>query len=356
MPTLPILGPGLLVLQLLHVALPSGPLERLPPARVVVDSAQRSIVIELPPTDLPAAGSDGAMTVRLLPVYVAEIPTSGSVFHAQIDLVDGAGHELPQVLVHHFNLADPSRRELFLPIALHIMAASKETPSLSVPRFVFGLPLRSGQRLIASAMLANSTALAYQRVRVRLTLRYEPDDQLWPAFPAYPWVMDALFPLGHPPNGSKAFDLPPGRSDRSFESSPAVAGTIVGLGGHLHDYGVSLRLTDVTTGEVLWDAELVKDAAGHVLSIPVTRLYNWHRLGVHIVPAHRYRVTAVYQNPTGRPIADGGMGAVGGLFVPDHGTRWPGVDPSDTLYQRDLLQTLRADAASGAMMLMPHMH
>ncbi len=187
-------------------------------------------------------------------------------------------------------------------------------------------------------------------------MRYEPDDQVWPAFPAYPWVMDVLFPLGHPPNGSKAFDLPPGRSERSFESSPALAGTIVGLGGHLHDYGVSLRLTDATTGEVLWDAALVKDAAGHVLSIPVTRLYNWHRLGVHIVPAHRYRVTAVYQNPTGRPIPDGGMGAVGGLFVPDRGTRWPAVDPSDTVYQRDLRATLRADMVSGGMIVMPHMH
>ena len=40
------------------------------------------------------------------------------------------------------------------------------------------------------------------------------------------------------------------------------------------------------------------------------RFYSWRRLGVHVVPAHRYRLTAVYENRTGRSIRDGGMGAV----------------------------------------------
>src|SRR2546422_6505746 len=41
-------------------------------------------------------------------------------------VVDLAGRRLPQAMLHHFNLSDPERRELFLPIGLHIMAASKE--------------------------------------------------------------------------------------------------------------------------------------------------------------------------------------------------------------------------------------
>jgi hypothetical protein len=200
-------------------------------------------------------------------------------------------------------------------------------------------------------MLGNTSATAYPSVRVQLTLHYDPPGGPWPLFRAYPWVMDVMFPLGHGPSGSKAFDLPPGRSARSYESSPTVAGTIVGLGGHIHDFGQSLELTDVTTGTVLWHARPVRDSAGHVLSLPVTLLYNWHRLGVHIVPTHRYRVTVVYDNPTGRLIRDGGMGAVGGLLVPDRGTRWPSVDAADSLYQRDLNATLRLtpDAAADAM-------
>jgi hypothetical protein len=236
------------------------------------------------------------------------------------------------------------------------MAAGRETPPLAVPRFLFGLPLRSGQRFLTSAMLVNPTFHAYPKVRVRLVLNFEPTDAPWPLFPGYPWVLDVLFPLGHPPDGSKAFDLPPGRSVHSYESSPAIPGTIVGVGGHLHNYGVNLELSDATTGEVIWQTAPVTDSAGHVVSVPTRMLCNWHRLGVHIVPGHHYRVTAVYDNPTGHVIPDGGMGLVAGLFVPDRGTHWPAVDISDTLYQQDLRATLQADEGGArAMMQMDRM-
>jgi hypothetical protein len=333
-----------------------GPLDRLPRARVVVDSQQHRIVIELPPTDLPARTPPHDMAVVLLPVYSAEMPISGAIFRAHIEVRDAAGNELPGELLHHFNLADPDHRELFLPIGLHMMAAGRETPRLAVPRLVFGLPLQRGQRFIASAMLVNPGAVAYRQIRVQLVLSYQPDNGPWPVFPAFPWVMDVLFPLGREPHGNKAFDLAPGRSTHSWESSPAIPGTIVGLGGHLHDYGIRIELADATTGTVLWHAAPIKDSAGHVVSIPTSLLANWHRLGVHILPAHRYRVTALYDNPTGHVLHNGGMGLVGGLFVPDRGTRWPGVDPTDTLYQRDLMQTLRVDhSGADAMLHMGHM-
>jgi hypothetical protein len=292
----------------------------------------------------------------LLPIYLAQMPTSVAVFRAAVELRDSAGRDLPRPLLHHFNLADPDHRDLFLPVALHIMAAGNETPPLAVPRFLFGLPLERGQRFLASAMLVNYGPIAYHHVLVRCVMHFEPAHALWPLFPGYPWVLDVLFPLGHPPHGSKSFDLVPGHSVHSFESHPAIAGTIVGLGGHLHKYGVRIELSDATTGKVLWHAAPVLDSTGRVISIPTTLLCSWHGLGVHIVPEHRYRVTAVYDNPTGRLIRDGGMGLVGGLFVPDRGTRWPVVDPSDTLYQRDLLATLQAgESGARAMMDMDHM-
>lgn len=332
-----------------------GPLDRLPPARVEVDSQRRQIIIELPPTDLPGRAPRQDMAMLVLPVYSAEIPTSGAIFRAHIEVLDATGHELPGELLHHFNLADPDHRELFLPLGLHVMAAGRETPPLAVPRLLFGMPLQRGQRFIASAMLVNPAAKAHRQVRVRLVLSYQPERGPWPLFPAFPWVMDVLFPLGHPPHGNKAFDLPPGRSTHSWESSPAIPGSIVGLGGHLHDYGVRIELADATTGEVIWHAAPVKDGAGHVVSIPTSLLANWHRLGAHIVPEHRYRISAVYDNPTGHVIRNGGMGLVGGLFVPDRGTHWPAVDPSDTLYQRDLMQTLRVDqSGADGMMHMDH--
>ena len=310
------------------------PLPELPHASVLVDSESSEIVLELPPTDVPAAGM-----VRL-PVFQAIIPVSGSICHFHMEVVDPAGRRLPQAMLHHFNLSDPDRRELFLPIGIHILAASKETPAATVPRLLFGLPLERGQRLIASGMLGNETAALQRGVRMRLVLGYVPASRPWPLFRAYPWVMDVQFPLGHRPGGSKAFDLPPGRTERHWESSPAVPGTILGMGGHLHDHGVSLEVKDVTTGEILWHVEPVKDARDQVTSIPLVLFYRWYRLGIHITPDHTYRLTAVYENPTGRVLRDGGMGAVAGLFVPDRGATWPAVDPADSIYRADLHDTL----------------
>src|SRR6266571_1781059 len=135
------------------------PLPELPYASMLVDSARSEIVLELPPTDVPAAGM-----VRL-PVFQAVIPVSAAICHFHMEVVDPAGRRLPQAMLHHFNLSDPERRELFLPIGLHIMAASKETPAATVPRLLFGLPLERGQRLIASGMLGNEPATLQQGVR-----------------------------------------------------------------------------------------------------------------------------------------------------------------------------------------------
>src|SRR3989442_7123953 len=144
---------------------PLPPLPELPQASMLVDSARSEIVLELPPTDIPAAGM-----VRL-PVFQAVMPVSGSISHFHMEVVDPSGRRLPQAMLHHFNLSDPERPELVLPIGLHIMAPSKETPAATVHRLLFGLPLERGQRLIASGMLGNETAALQRGVRVRLVDR-----------------------------------------------------------------------------------------------------------------------------------------------------------------------------------------
>ena len=330
---------------------PPPPPPSLPLATVRLDVGEQRLVIELPPVDLPAA-TPGHDTMVGLPLCHVLVPVSASLHSARVEVVDETGRVLPPDVLHHFNLSDPEHRELFLPIGLHLLAASKETPQIEVPRLLFGLPLERGQRLLAGAMVANASSVGYHGVRVRLLLRYVPAGRPWPLYRTYPWAIDVEYPLGRPPTGSKAFDLPPGRTVRFWEGSPAIAGTILGLGGHLHDYGMSLELADVSAGRVLWHGEPISDGP-RVLAFPLTRFYNWHRLGLHIVPTHRYRLTAVYENPTGRLIPDGGMGAVAGLFVPDRGAVWPAVDTSDVLYRTDQAAT-RVSGGADAMMMMEH--
>jgi len=141
---------------LLLVVLDTGHLgpgpDSLPRATVIVDSGAHQLVIQLPPVDVPAAGRGGEVMVGL-PLCQVLVPLDVTLHGSWVDIADGSGRLLPHEMLHHFNLSDPDRRELFLPIGLHLLAMSRETPAITVPRLLFGLPLARGQRLIAGAML-----------------------------------------------------------------------------------------------------------------------------------------------------------------------------------------------------------
>ena len=303
-------------------------------ARIYDDPRTGALVIELAPVDLPANTPHHAIAQP--PVATLQVPRSGYVYGFRVVVVDSAGNALPSQLLHHFNLIDPDHRELFLPISRRLLAAGTETGTIRLPWLLFGLPLERGERVVASAMVENLTGTAYPKARVRLVMHFTPAGRPWPLFRASPWQMDVAFPVG-----DKSFDLPPGRSSRSYEASPALPGTIVGLGGHMHEDGQLIEFGDATTGEVLYRSQPVRDSAGRLVSVPVGRLYGWTRLGVHVVPDHKYKVTVYYENRSDRVLPGGGMGVVGGLFVPDRGTPWPATDHGDSLYRADFAHYMR---------------
>src|SRR5690606_7842311 len=131
----------------------------------------------------------------------------------------------------------------------------------------------------------------------------------------------------------------------SWEGSPAIPGRLLGVGGHLHKYGVALRLEDVTTGELLWEATPILDDAGEVVGMPIKRFF-W-TLGVPLYPDHVYRLTAVYDNPTGEMIPEGAMGTLGGAFIPARGAMWPAADPNHPEYQLDVQVTTSSESGHG---------
>ena len=257
-------------------------LSALPTAHVTADAAKGELVIELPAVDLPAGA--GHHTTDQPPVSLAEFPVGGAIFGFRTELVDESGRRLPPELVHHFNVLDPSHRELFLPIGQRLAGAGKETGAVRLPKLLFGAPFARGEKVVASAMLHNPTNVSYRGVRTRLVLFYVPDRRPWPLLRAFPWQLDVAFPVG-----DKSFDLPPGRSERAYEGRPAIAGDIVAIGGHLHEYGVSIELSDATTGKLIWRAEPVRDSARKAFVMPIGKLYGLTHIGAHIVPEHRYR-------------------------------------------------------------------
>lgn len=348
---------ALLPLQLFFLAhrgdTPSDWIRTLPPASVLVAPERHEITIELAPVDLPGSmmhhedpqgmamqgmnmSEHHAHNPVFPPVMAVDLPFSGWMSAFRVELVDADGRPVPSALLHHYNLIDPNHRELFLPISRRVLAAGSETGAVKMARWLFGAPFTGGERLVAVAMLHNPTMRSYTGVRTRLVLTYTEEGHWYPLLRAYPWQFDVAFPVG-----DKSFDLPAGRSEQSFEGSPAIPGKILGIGGHAHDHADSLVMRDLTSGENVWSAQPIVDSAGHVVGVPQTKFVGLTGVGVRIVPAHRYRVTVFYTNPTGQSLEDGGMGVVAGLFKPAKGIGWPTAVTTDSLYVRDLRHYLR---------------
>jgi len=309
-----------------------------PALRFYEDRGRGEVVFEYGPVDLPARA--GHHDVRQLGARIGRMPADGWLRGFRVELVDADGRPVPQAVLHHVNVVAMERRELFSPIMRRIAAAGQETPPYELPR-IFGYPVRRGERVLVTAMFHNPTPRAYHGVRLRGRMRHTPPGA-WPRpIPIYPFYVDVM-----PPASRHAYDLPPGRSAKSWEGRPAVSGRILGLGGHLHQYGVLLRFEDVTAGKVLWETRPVVDRTGAVVRMP-TRTFYW-RLGLPLRADHVYRLTAIYDNPTGRTIPLGAMGALGGALVPARGARWPAVDPGHPDYRRDLELLHQADYGAAA--------
>ena len=312
---------------------------------ITKNAVRDELTLDLPAVDLPAG------TVVDQAASVGEFPVNGSIYALHAEIIDEHGQRLPNDLLHHMNVMNPAERELFLPISRRILASGRETGEIRFPWLLFGSPIRAGERILANAMVHNPTGVSYHGVHVRLVVSYVPDHRPWPFFAVIPWQLDVGFPVG-----DKSFDLPPGRSERSYEGSPAVPGKLIVIGGHMHEYGKTIEFWDVTTGKRLWHGEPAPAPAGEPSAVPLGKLYGLTGLGMRITPTHRYRVRVIYENPTGQTISNGGMGVVGGLFMPDRKATWPATNQADSLYQHDLRHFMGPVGRSAVAVPMSHMH
>jgi hypothetical protein len=269
------------------------------------------------------------------PPQAVRVPFALWIHGYSLELTDGEGRQLPQAFVHHVNLIAPERRELFSNIMLRLGAAGAETSPIRLPRAV-GVPAGAGDSILVIAMVHNPTMDHHDGVVLRIRIPYTPASTRVRPLSVAPFYLDVM-----PPAGEHSFDLPPGRSERSWEGSPAIAGRILGVSGHLHRYGVALRLEDVTGGRLLWEGRPKLNAEGEVTGFPITRFV--HKLGIAIQPERVYRLTAIYDNPTGGVVHDGGMGALGGVFLPARGVKWPTVVDSHPEYLLDRKIQFRLD-------------
>lgn len=328
----------MVTLLLAAAAMLAGPAARphpAPPAAaphidIRVDSAHSRIVVTAGPFRLPAMDPHMDMS-DMAPNDVMPFawPVDGYLRGFSVRMHDAAGNALPRDILHHLIGVNFDRRQLVYPAVERLFGWGAETDPVELPTSM-GVPMHVGDKLGMYAMFHNETGKDIDAAYLEVTLLYTPAKG-HDVLSVMPFYVDVNNHIG----GVTTFDVPPGKSSHSFEFQLPIAGKLVGIGGHLHDYGSSLELQDAATGKVLARLKARRDHDGRVKGVG-RFIFGFNSDALALQAHHPYRVVAEYDNPTNETLKDGGMGHINGAFVPADGATWPKLDLNDPLVKRDI--------------------
>ncbi|MDX2193996.1 MAG: hypothetical protein NW201_11615 [Gemmatimonadales bacterium] len=324
-----------------------------PGLTVSLDSARREVVIVAGPFDAPQMGAGhgaaghgdahgGAPEVKTVgsmmdhgeahdtPLQRFRWPVDGYLRGFRIEVTDGEGKPLPRRILHHLIMVNFDRRQLLYHAAERIIGAGSETDDYSLPRTI-GMPVKAGTNLGLYAGWHNDLGRDLPGVKVKLVLDWTALNQNPKPLAVLPIYMDVNLVPGMP----NSYDVPPGKSTKVKEFTLPVGGKLLGVGGHLHDYGSAVRLEDAETGKVLTQIRAKRLKDGRVTGLD-RKLFGVSGEGLVLKAGRRYRVVGEYDNPTGQLLRNGAMAHMVGIFVPDDISKWPTIDPNDVDFQRDL--------------------
>lgn len=270
--------------------------------------AAQSLTVRVGPLNLPA--NSGHVAVAQAPAVFFEIPFDGWITAYHPRLVDGSGRQEPSRLLHHVAFYNTARPDFLCPNKQeHIFGAGGEMNDWPALPGV-GYRVHKGDRIRVSTMFHNPTATSYPQAWLEVQLDYRGSAQSEPLKSVYP----AWFDVGE--CGDSGYDLGPGKTLKMGEFKLGFGGWLLGVGGHMHDYGRQLDLFNVTRGEDVAALQAELDPAGKMRSMPVVRFTD--RGGYKLAQGDVLRVSSIYDNPLGQPIPDGAMGIVVGYFLPEN--------------------------------------
>ena len=301
-----------------------------------VDSVRHEVVISASPFNVPpvdmhdmmpgmdhgAMGHDGPIKL-----YQFEWPVDAYGKAFRVEVRDSRGALLPRSLLHHVIGINLDRRQFIYAAAERLFAIGKETENVTLPG-ALAVPLEQGQRLGFYVAWHNDTGRELKNVSVRIVMTWVPASAARQLIAVLPVYLDVNNDIG----GDNTFDVAPGKSFRTFEFSSPVSGKLLGVGGHLHDYGIAMRLDDAVTGATLVRLPAERDKDGRITSMP-RKFFAFNP--VKLAAGHRYRVVAEYDSPKSETVK-GVMGNLVAAIVPNDPSQWPAIDPNDASFQKDI--------------------
>jgi hypothetical protein len=273
------------------------------------DSNAHSVILRVGPMNLPA--NTDHMKMPQPPDLIWAVPFDGWLLAYHPRLVDSNGNTVPGTVLHHTAFWNENRADFLCPNKEeHIFGAGSEmTDWAEVPGY--GYRVQKGDKIRIETMVYNPTATSYGAVYLEVVIPYQAaTEQSGGAARknVYPAWMDVRS------CGNSGYDLPAGKSTRSGTVTVKYAGVLLGVGGHLHGYGRQVVLEDLSRKETVATLDAVADAQGRLESVPVKLFLQ--EGGYKFAANDVLKISAAYDNPTGKLLRDGAMGIAVGYFVP----------------------------------------
>jgi hypothetical protein len=274
-----------------------------------VDVETHTVTLRVGPMNLPAHTSH--MKMPQPPDLVWEVPMDGWLLAYHPNLVDDSANSMPGTVLHHVAFWNENRADFLCPNKEeHIFGAVSEmTDWAEVPGY--GYRVQKGEKIRIETMMYNPTATSYEKAYLEVVIPFqEASGDASAAAPrknVYPAWMDVAS------CGNSGYDLPAGKSEKTGTVTVKYDGLLLGVGGHLHDYGEQIVLQDASRKETVATLDAKADAQGHLESVPVKLFVQ--EGGYKFAAGDVLKISATYDNPTGKLLRDGAMGIAVGYFV-----------------------------------------
>lgn len=265
-----------------------------------------AITVRIGPMNLPAHTSHMKMPQPADLEW--QIPIDGWLLSYSPKLVDANGNAVPGRVLHHTAFWNENRADFLCPNKEeHIFGAGGEmTNWAEIPGF--GYRVQMGDTIRVETMIHNPTDTSYENVFLEVTIPYQEAGSGAKVKSVYPTWMDVKS------CGNSGYDLPAGKSEQTGTVAVRYSGVLLGVGGHMHDFGNRLVLEDATRKETVATLDAKVDERGELLSMPTVLFLG--QGGYKFAAGDVLKISATYDNTTGKLLRDGAMGIVVGYFVP----------------------------------------
>ena len=272
------------------------------------DVATHTIKLRIGPMNLPAHTSH--MKMPQPPDLVWDAPLNGWLLAYHPKLVDASGNAVPGTVLHHVAFWNENRADFLCPNKEeHIFGAGSEmTDWAEIPGY--GYRVQKGDKIRIETMMYNPTATSYDNTFLEVVIPFQEasgDATAAARKNVYPAWMD----VGS--CGDSSYDVPAGKSEKTGSVTVKYDGVLLGVGGHMHDYGKQIVLQDVSRKDIVATLDATSDAQGHLESVPVKLFVQ--EGGYKFAAGDVLRISATYENPTGKLLRDGAMGIAVGYFA-----------------------------------------